>query len=52
MRIRIEGEFEAVTRSVAQRELALWMHTAALELRKAKLAGGAGAYPKRLIGEA
>ena len=47
--VRIEGE--AVTRSVAQRELALWLHMVALELGKTKHAGEAGTYAKRLIGE-
>ena len=51
--VRIEGE--AVTWSVAQRELALWLHNAnvmvALELRKTKLAGESGTYDKRLIDE-
>ena len=45
--VRIEGE--AVTRSVAQKELALWLHMVALELGKTKLAGKAGTYAKRLI---
>ena len=47
--VRIEGE--AVTRSVAQKELALWIHMVALELGKTKLAGEAGTYAKRLIDE-
>ena len=49
--VRIEGE--AVTRSVAKKELALWirMVPVALELGKTKLAGEAGTYAKRLIGE-
>ena len=47
--VRIEGE--AVTRSVAQKELALWIHMVALELGKTKLAGEAGMYAKRLIYE-
>ena len=46
--VRIEGE--AVTRGVTQRELALWMHMAALELGKPKVAGEAGPYATRLIG--
>ena len=37
--------------SVTQRELALWIHMVALELRKAKVAGEAGTYAKRLIDE-
>ena len=44
--VRIEGE--DVTRSVAQKELALWIHMVALELGKTKLAGEAGTYAKRL----
>ena len=32
------------------RELALWIHMAALELGETKLAGEAGTYAKRLIG--
>ena len=47
--VRIEGE--DVTRSVAQKELALWIHMVALELGKTKLAGEAGTYAKRLIDE-
>ena len=47
--MRIEGE--DVTRSVAQKELALWIHMVALELGKTKLAGEAGTYAKRLIDE-
>ena len=47
--VRIEGE--AVARSVAQKELALWIHVVALELGKTKLAGEAGTYAKRLIDE-
>ena len=54
--VRIEGE--AVTRSVAHSELALWLHMVALwlhmvalELGKTELAGGAGTYAKRLIDE-
>ena len=47
--VRIEGE--AVMRGVTQRELALWIHMVALELRKTKLAGEARTYAKRLIGE-
>ena len=40
--------------SVTPRELALWMHMVALELRKAKVTGvlrKAGTYAKRLIDE-
>ena len=40
-----------MTRSVAYRELALWLHMVALELGKTKLAGEAGTYAKRLIDE-
>ena len=47
--VRVEGE--AVTRSVTQKELALWIHMVALELGKTKLAGEAGTYAKRLIDE-
>ena len=42
---------EAVTRSVTQREMALWTRMAALELGKTKRAGEAGTYAKRLIDE-
>ena len=47
--VRIEGE--AVTRSIAQKELALWIRMVALELGQTKLDGEAGTYAKRLIGE-
>ena len=47
--VRIEGE--GVTRSVAQKELALWIHMEALKLGKTKPAGEAGTYAKRLIDE-
>ena len=40
-----------MTRHVAQRELALWIHMMALELGKTKLAGEAGTYAKRLFDE-
>ena len=40
-----------MTRSVAQKELALWIHMVAPELGKTKLAGEAGTYAKRLIDE-
>ena len=40
-----------MTRSVAQKELALWIHMVALELGKTKLAGEAGTYAKRLFEE-
>ena len=46
-RVRIEGK-DAMW-DVTQRELALWMHMAALELRKTKLAGEAGTYGKGLV---
>ena len=47
--VRIEGE--AATQGVAQKELALWIYIAALELGKTKLAGEAGTYAKGLIDE-
>ena len=34
-------------RTATQKELALWLHAAALELGKGKQAGGAGAYAQR-----
>ena len=40
-----------MTRGIAQRELALWMHMVARELGKTKLAGEAGTYAKWLIDE-
>ena len=44
-------EREAVTQSIAQKELALWIHMVMLELRKMKLAGETGTYAKQLIDE-
>ena len=45
--MRIEGG--SATRSVAQRELALWIHMVALKLGETNLAGEAGSHAKRLV---
>ena len=39
----------ASKRAVTQKELALWLHMAVLELRNGKLTGEAGTYAKRLL---